>query len=67
MEQLVYKLSYSWAEYMRYDVIKGAAKLHVLQSVSSYVRSYFKDERLIALMEFPSLFLGAMAHQIPAL
>ncbi len=67
MQHLVYRPSYSWAEYINYDVLKGVTKLHVFQSVRSHVRSYFKDERLVALMEFPVLFLGAMAHQIPAL
>lgn len=67
MKHLVYKPSFSWGEFVNYDVIKGVAKLHVFQSVSTHVRSYFKDERLIALMEFPVLFLGAMAKQIPAL
>jgi phytoene desaturase len=42
-------------------------KSNVFSSVSSYVRKYFKDERLIMLLEFPVLFLGAMPNQIPAL
>ena len=67
MQQLVYNPSFSWMEFARYDVIAGAARLHMFKSTSAYVRSFFKDERLIALMEFPVLFLGAMAKQIPAL
>lgn len=67
MQQLVYKPAHSWMEYMRYDVLKGIAGTHVFKSVRSYVRSYFKDPRLIALMEFPVLFLGAMPGDIPAL
>ena len=49
------------------DVITGMLKSNVFSSVSSYVRKYFKDERLIMLLEFPVLFLGAMPNQIPAL
>ena len=67
MQQLVYKPGFSWLEFASYEVISGAARLHMFKSVSDYVRSFFKDERLIALMEFPVLFLGAMATQIPAL
>src|SRR5690606_20298507 len=37
-----------------------------LSSMKSYVRKYFKDERLIQLMEFPVLFLGAMPKDTPA-
>ncbi len=67
MSELVYKPAYSWLEFMSMDVITGMLKSNVFSSVSSYVRKYFKDERLIMLLEFPVLFLGAMPNQIPAL
>jgi len=67
MEQLVYKPALSWMEFANYDVISGALKSHIFKSVKTYVHSFFKDKRLIALMEFPVLFLGAMPKQIPAL
>ena len=67
MKQLVYKPSFSWLEFANYEIISGAAKLDMFRSVSTHVHSFFKDERLIALMEFPVLFLGAMAKNIPAL
>jgi len=67
MKDLVYKPAFSWLEYANLDVMKGMLKANLFSSVSAYVRSYFKDERLVALMEFPVLFLGAMANKIPAL
>jgi len=67
MQHLVYKPSYSWLEYASLEVVTGASRLHMFKSVRDHVRQYFKDERLIGLMEFPVLFLGAMAKQIPAL
>jgi phytoene desaturase len=67
MNHLVYKPAFSWMEFANYEVLSGAARLQVFKSVSSHVRSYFKDERLVALMEFPVLFLGAEAKRIPAL
>ncbi len=67
MNELVYKPSFSWLEFASMEVITGAARLHMFKPVSKYVRGFFKDERLVALMEFPVLFLGAMANQIPAL
>ncbi len=67
MQKLAYKPSFSWLEFANREVISGAVKLQMFKSVSSHVRSYFKDERLIALMEFPVLFLGATAKRIPAL
>ncbi|WP_158799890.1 NAD(P)/FAD-dependent oxidoreductase [Pedobacter sp. L105] len=67
MRDLVYKPAFSWLEYANIDVVKGMLKANLFSSVSSYVKTYFEDERLIALMEFPVLFLGAMANKIPAL
>jgi phytoene desaturase len=67
MQQLVYKPALSWMEFANYETIQGAIKSQIFKSIRSHVRSYFKDERLIALMEFPVLFLGAMPQQIPAL
>lgn len=67
MQNLVYKPAFSWLEFANLDVAKGMLQSNLLSSVSSYVNGYFKDPRLKALMEFPVLFLGAMANKIPAL
>ena len=67
MGVMVKKPSFSWLEFLQLEVITGAPKLQLLQSVKTHVRHYFKDPRLVALMEFPVLFLGAMANKIPAL
>ena len=67
MRDLVYKPAFSWMEYANMDVVKGMLNANLFSSVSSYVSKYFKDPRLVALMEFPVLFLGAMANKIPAL
>ncbi|GAA4470174.1 phytoene desaturase family protein [Nemorincola caseinilytica] len=67
MGDLVYKPCFSWREFMNMTVLKHLSRLSLLGSVSGHVRKYFRDERLVALMEFPSLFLGATAHRIPAL
>ncbi|HTN17155.1 MAG TPA: phytoene desaturase family protein [Chitinophagaceae bacterium] len=67
MQQLVYKPAFSWLEYASLDVLKGIAGSHMFTDVHSYVSRYFRDDRLVDLMEFPVLFLGAMPHKIPAL
>ena len=67
MEKLVYKPGLSLFEFADKDVITGLFKLQVFTSFSSHVKKYFKDSRLIALMEFPVLFLGAMPEDTPAL
>ncbi len=67
MGSMVYKPCDSWLEFANMDVIVNAPKMQLLTSMKKHVRSFFKDARLIALMEFPVLFLGAMADKIPAL
>lgn len=67
MNEFVFKPSYSWLEYMNPAMLKGALSLNMFSSVSGYVSKFFKDYRLVSLMEFPVLFLGAMANKIPAL
>ena len=67
IEKLVYKPGVSLLEFMDADLIKGVFKLQVFTSFSKHVRKFFSHPKLIALMEFPVLFLGAMPEDTPAL
>jgi phytoene desaturase len=67
INDLVYKPGLSVSELMDMRLLKGVCKLHVFQSISSYIRKYFTHPRLIQLLEFPVLFLGAMPSKTPAL
>ena len=67
MEKLVYKPGLSVFEFADIDLVKGLFKLQVFTSFSEHVRKFFKHPHLIALMEFPVLFLGAMPADTPAL
>jgi phytoene desaturase len=67
INNLVYKPGRSVTEFMDADVIRGIFKLHVFQSLSSYIRKFFKEPRIIKLLEFPVLFLGATPEKTPAL
>ncbi len=67
MGKLVYKPGLSLSEFADIELIKGAFRLQVFSSFSSHVRKYFKHPKLVALMEFPVLFLGAMPQDTPAL
>ncbi len=67
MDSLVYKPGLSLAEFIDMDVIKGALRLQLFSSFSKHVRKFFSHPKLIALMEFPVLFLGAMPQDTPAL
>lgn len=67
MKKLVYMPGISLAELLDTDLIKGLFRLQVFTSLSAHVRRHFTHPKLIALMEFPVLFLGAMPKEIPAL
>jgi phytoene desaturase len=67
INDLVHKPGLSLREFMDIDLLKGALRLHVFQSIASYIRKFFKNEKLIQLLEFPVLFLGATPEKTPAL
>ncbi|TRX57551.1 phytoene desaturase [Fulvivirga sp. M361] len=67
INELVYKPGQSLIEFADLKLIKGVFKLHIFQSMSKYIRKYFKHPKLIQLLEFPVLFLGAMPSKTPAL
>jgi phytoene desaturase len=67
INKLVYNPGLRWSELMDWEVIKGAFKLNLFSSVSSDIRRFFNNERIIQLLEFPVLFLGATPQKTPAL
>ncbi len=67
INKLVYKPGLSLAEFLDLDLLKGVFKLDVFTSMKKHVGKYFKNTRLRQLMEFPTLFLGALAQDTPAL
>ena len=67
MENLVNMPGISLSEFVDINLIKGVMRLQVFSSFSKHIRKYFSHPKLIALMEFPVLFLGAMPQDTPAL
>ncbi|MFY0652730.1 MAG: phytoene desaturase [Cyclobacteriaceae bacterium] len=67
VKDLVYKPSDSITEFLSPKLALDMLRLKALTPFNKYVRSYFKDERLIKLMEFPILFLGGTAQSTPSL
>lgn len=65
--RLVFKPSLSWMEYSTLILKKETWQLQLLTSFHRHVRKYFRHPRLLMLMEFPVLFLGALPKQAPAL
>lgn len=67
INKLVRKPGISLTELFDLDLFKGLFKLHVFESISTYVKKYFKHPQLVQLLEFPVLFLGATPENTPAL
>ena len=67
MGDMVYKPGHSITEFFSFKLFRDALKLQIFTSFSSHIRKYFKDPRLLAIIEFPVLFLGAMPKDTPAL
>ncbi|MEY4289776.1 MAG: hypothetical protein RLZZ30_1864 [Bacteroidota bacterium] len=67
MQDLVYKPSLSLFEFADRRVLGGLLNMHLFSSFSTYIRKYFKHPKILSLLEFPVLFLGAMPNETPAL
>lgn len=67
MEKMVFMPGISVSEFASFNLMKSALKLQIFSSFSKHVKKYFSHPKLIALMEFPVLFLGAMPQEMPAL
>ncbi|HEY5367971.1 MAG TPA: phytoene desaturase family protein [Hanamia sp.] len=67
MESLTKMPGISISEFADFKLMKGVLRLQIFSSFSKHVRRYFSNPKLIALMEFPVLFLGAMPQDTPAL
>jgi phytoene desaturase len=67
INNIIYKNHLRASDLLQPALLKGLLKLHVFQSVSAYIQKFFRDPRLIKLLQFPVLFLGATPEKTPAL
>ena len=67
MDEFVWKPSHSIVEYIDLRILLSGIKLQMFSSISKQIRSMFKHEKLIKILEFPVLFLGAKPQKTPAL
>jgi phytoene desaturase len=65
--KLVYQPGLSPLEFVRTDVLSALFRIQLLQSVRKHVRRFFSNPKLLQLVEFPILFLGALPENTPAL
>jgi phytoene desaturase len=67
VNKLVYKPGRSLSELLEWELISGVMKLDVFSSIARHVRKVTKNDKLVRMMEFPVLFLGALPGNTPAL
>lgn len=67
MGDFVTKPSLSYFEFISLKIAKKAVSLDLFKSISKHIRQYFTHPKLIELLEFPVLFLGAKPENTPAL
>lgn len=65
--EFVWKPSLSITEFFDYRLVSKALSLDLFASFGKYIRRFFSNRRLLQLMEFPILFLGATPKDTPAL
>lgn len=67
IHDFVWRPSRSITEFMSLKLLYDVARLDVFQSFASHARKFFKHPRLLQLIEFPILFLGATPQNTPAM
>jgi phytoene desaturase len=67
MSDYVFRPSHSITEFIDIRMMLESLRIHMLKPMSKHVRQYFTHPKLIQLLEFPVLFLGATAQKIPAM
>lgn len=67
MTDFVNKPSVSVSEFIDLKIAKGLLKLDILSSFHKHIRKFFKNEKILKIMEFPILFLGATPEKTPAM
>jgi len=63
----VFRPSKSIFEFANWVTVKGLFQLDLLTNFKSHVSKYFRHPRILKILEFPVLFLGATPEKTPAL
>ncbi|MGD2033860.1 MAG: phytoene desaturase family protein [Bacteroidales bacterium] len=64
--RIIYNSGTKVSDYASWAFIKRLLKYNPVRSYAGYVRSVFKNERLINILEFPIISLGASPEKLPA-
>jgi phytoene desaturase len=67
MGDYVFRPSHSITEFIDLKLIIQSLRIQMLGNMSKHVRRHFKNPKLVKLLEFPVLFLGATPQNTPAM
>lgn len=67
MGEYVFRPSHSITEFIDWNLIKKSFSMQLLTSLRNHVRQHFNNPKLVKLLEFPVLFLGATPQDTPAM
>lgn len=67
MGDFVTKPSLSFTEFLSLDTARKGLSLDLFKPISKHIRQFFTHPKLIELLEFPVLFLGAKPQNTPSL
>jgi phytoene desaturase len=67
MSDYVFRPSHSIMEFIDLKLMIQSLRIQMLGNMSKHVRKHFKNPKLVKLLEFPVLFLGATPQNTPAM
>lgn len=67
VENVLYKNVDSIFDFFTWPLLKYGKKLHAFENIQSYVDSFFKNEKLKQILQYPLVFLGGSPANTPAL
>ncbi len=67
MGQFVWKPSRNITEFFDYRIVRDAMKMDLFKSMAKHARKFFSNPKILKIIEFPVLFLGAIPENTPAL
>ena len=67
MGEFVNKPSLSIFEFVDMRILKSLFKMQLLTSITNHIKQFTSNKKLLSLLEFPVLFLGAKPQDTPAL
>ncbi|MBW4891781.1 phytoene desaturase [Mucilaginibacter sp. HMF5004] len=63
----VFRPSHSITEFIDIRLIRESLRIQMLSNMRRHVRKYFSNQKLVKMLEFPVLFLGATPQNTPAM